>query len=217
MSWRECKSLLKLRAQVDDLWPHRDKKSDGEIGDFAHSQRKSDHNPNAAGVVTAWDCDRELGGQPEGSNDGPTAAILVAMLQASKDPRIKYLIWNAQITVKGDISKWKPYHGINAHRHHCHISVSADPQLYDDDSEWNLTASSQPTQPLQAVPVNLTLGSKGEAVKSLQTALAGHGFAVTIDGDFGPATQKAVKAFQTAFHLRPDGIAGPNTMKELGL
>jgi len=57
----------------------------------------------------------------------------------------------------------------------------------------------------------------GEAVKSLQTALAGHGFAVTIDGDFGPATQKAVKGFQAAFHLRPDGIVGPNTTKELGL
>jgi murein L,D-transpeptidase YcbB/YkuD len=217
VSWRECKSLLKLRDQVNALWPNRDKASDGTAGDLAHSQRKSDHNPNAAGVVTAWDCDRELGGQPEGSNDGPTVAILVAKLQASKDPRIKYLIWNAQITVKGDISRWKPYTGANAHKHHCHISVSADPHLYDDDSDWNLTASPQPTQPVQAVPVNLALGSKGEAVKSLQEALAGHGFAVTIDGDFGPNTQKAVKAFQAAFHLRPDGIAGPNTMKELGL
>jgi hypothetical protein len=210
MSWRECKSLLKLRDQVNALWPNRDRSSDGTIGDMAHSQRVSDHNPNKAGVVTAMDIDADL---------SPTenVGVLVASLQASKDPRIKYLIWNAQITVKGDISKWKPYHGINAHRHHCHISVSADPQLYDDDSEWNLTASPQPTQPVQAGPVNLRLGFKGEAVKSLQTALAGHGFAVTIDGDFGPATQKAVKAFQAAFHLRPDGIVGPNTMKELGL
>ena len=210
MSWRECKSLLKLRDQVNALWPNRDRSSDGTIGDMAHSQRVSDHNPNKAGVVTAMDIDADL---------SPTenVGVLVAMLQASHDPRIKYLIWNAQITVKGDISQWKLYHGINAHRHHCHISVSADPQLYDDDSEWNLTASPQPTQPVQAVPVNLALGSKGEAVKSLQTALAGHGFAVTIDGDFGPATQKAVKAFQAEFHLRPDGIVGPNTMKELGL
>ncbi len=204
MSWRECKSLLKLRDQVNAMWPDRDKSSDGTIGDLAHSQRVSDHNPNKAGVVTAMDIDADL---------SPTenVGVLVAKLQASQDPRIKYLIWNGQITVKGDISKWKPYHGVNAHRHHCHISASADPQLYDDDTEWNLTASPKPTPPVQAVET-LKLGSSGEAVKSLQIALK-----ITADGIFGPATAKAVRAFQAAHGLRVDGMAGPNTLKELGL
>lgn len=117
------------------MWPDRDKTSDGSIGDTSHQARgsKSDHNPNSRGAVTAIDIDREL------VKDGSvTVATLVAKLQASKDPRIKYIIWNAQITVPGDITKWKPYHGANAHKHHAHISVSSNPALYDDASEWNL-------------------------------------------------------------------------------
>lgn len=212
MSWREAKSLLKLRSQVDALWPNRDRRSDGEIGDLAHSKRKSDHNPNAAGVVTAWDCDRELGGQPEGSNDGPTVAILVAKLQASRDPRIKYLIWNGQITVKGDISKWKPYHGLNAHKHHMHISVSSDPKLYDDDSDWNLDATAPLSQPAEPSTHMLTKGMKGDEVKTLQHALK-----IIEDGVFGPATEKAVQAFQAEHGLRQDGMVGPQTRAALGI
>lgn len=140
MNWRLAESLKTLRTQVDALWPNRDKTSDGSIGDTAHSQRVSDHNPNSAGVVTAIDIDRELGGQPDGSRSGGTVQILVDKLQASRDPRIKYLIYSGRITKHGDISQWQPYHGANAHKHHMHISVSSDSSLYDDAREWNLGA-----------------------------------------------------------------------------
>lgn len=220
MSWRECKSLLKLREQVNAIWPNRDRRSDGEVGDLAHSKRKSDHNPNAAGVVTALDIDRELGGQPDGSNAGDTVAVLVAKLQASRDPRIKYLIWNAQITLPGDISKWKPYHGANAHKHHCHISVSSDPKLYDDAGEWDLSGTA-------TVPVNhpgtttiahpqIQFGVRGPQVGILQNALTARGFNVKVDNDFGRATEKAVKEFQHSKGLAVDGIAGPDVWKALG-
>ena len=41
-------------------------------------------------------------------------------------------------------------------------------------------------------------------------------FGVTADGEFGPATQRAVKAFQRAHGLTPDGIVGPATWAALG-
>ena len=56
----------------------------------------------------------------------------------------------------------------------------------------------------------IKLGSKGNAVKSLQQALN-----LTIDGDFGPKTEKAVKEFQVKNHLTADGIVGNNTWNTL--
>ncbi len=49
------------------------------------------------------------------------------------------------------------------------------------------------------------------AVKELQLALTLSGFLTTMDGDFGPVTQKNVKGYQLAHDLKPDGIVGPLT------
>ncbi len=58
----------------------------------------------------------------------------------------------------------------------------------------------------------LKQGLKGAPVKRLQEKLG-----LIIDGDFGPATMKAVKAFQTKAGLVVDGIAGPDTFAAMGL
>ena len=58
----------------------------------------------------------------------------------------------------------------------------------------------------------LRLGARGEAVRQLQRDLAALGFFLAADGDFGPATQKAVRDFQRAHGLAADGIAGPETL-----
>lgn len=67
---------------------------------------------------------------------------------------------------------------------------------------------------------NLRKGDKGEEVKILQQALLAKGYDLGkfgADGSFGAATEKAVKAFQTASNLKADGIAGKNTVTALGL
>ena len=62
----------------------------------------------------------------------------------------------------------------------------------------------------------LRRGSRGEAVGMLQTALTAAGHALVADGIFGPATERAVRAFQTRNRLVVDGVAGPATMAALG-
>ena len=61
----------------------------------------------------------------------------------------------------------------------------------------------------------LRRGAQGEQVKKLQRALSRAGFAVTADGVFGPATERAVRAAQSARGLVADGVVGPLTWKAL--
>lgn len=58
-------------------------------------------------------------------------------------------------------------------------------------------------------------GSKGQKVKLIQEWLILNNFNLVIDGDFGPATDYAVKAFQEERGLEADGIVGPNTFGQL--
>ena len=61
----------------------------------------------------------------------------------------------------------------------------------------------------------LTEGDTGPAVQTLQTRLNVWGATLTVDGNFGPATLAAVKAFQAAQKLTVDGIVGPQTWSAL--
>jgi immune inhibitor A len=82
------------------------------------------------------------------------------------------------------------------------IGASADPMSV----EFDVAATSGATDPV------LKRGSKGAAVLRLQKALLALGFNPgPLDGDFGSRTEKAVKAYQTARGLDPDGIVGPLT------
>ena len=64
----------------------------------------------------------------------------------------------------------------------------------------------------------LKKGSFGSEVTRLQERLKERGFDPgNIDGDFGPATDAAVRAFQASKGLLVDGIVGPRTLDALGL
>jgi len=51
----------------------------------------------------------------------------------------------------------------------------------------------------------------GPAVEAVQSQVNSRVNILTVDGDFGPRTSDAVKAFQGPVGLQPDGIVGPNT------
>ena len=61
-------------------------------------------------------------------------------------------------------------------------------------------------------------GSKGSAVKEMQELLLQKGYDLGkwgADGDFGQATEAAVKQFQKDWGLKQDGIVGPATWEKL--
>lgn len=61
-------------------------------------------------------------------------------------------------------------------------------------------------------------GSRGEEVRQIQTKLKRWGYYNgNVDGIYGSETQEAVRYFQRKNGLTVDGIAGPNTLKAMGI
>jgi peptidoglycan hydrolase-like protein with peptidoglycan-binding domain len=216
---RSVESLKVLLAQINALAPKRNKASDGWIGDVKHMARHSDHNPEPDGTVDA----RDFTNDPTGGCDMRKVCDAIA---ASKDKRVSYMICNGQIMAGRMGPKpwvWRKYNGANGHYHHGHISVLDEGQ--DDKTPWKIEAAfkkgavTKPTEDLTVKQVSsvMHLGSKGPFVKELQNNLNTLGYGpLTVDGDFGDGTDKAVRAFQKAMKLKVDGWAGPGTLRTIG-
>jgi hypothetical protein len=127
---RRSKAAETLRRQINAAAPNRQRHSDGWIGDAAHRSRKSDHNPNAAGVVLAEDITHD----PKGGMD---AGALAEVLRREKDARLDYVIHNKRIFSKAQGWSWRSYSG-HPHTGHVHISFAKDPKLYDDGKDWTI-------------------------------------------------------------------------------
>jgi hypothetical protein len=129
--------LDQLLKQINSSFPNRNKASDGGIGDAAHASRGSDHNPwfvlNGRNWVTARDF----------THDPAHGADMNRMsdeLAASRDPRIKYIIFNGLILdsrVGNRPWQWMPYHGTNPHTKHMHVSVMPNASILLT-ARWNL-------------------------------------------------------------------------------
>ncbi len=77
---------------------------------------------------------------------------------------------------------------------------------------YNITADTNSVETLSK------LGSRGDEVRRIQKKLKELGFYNgNVDGVYGSATKKAVIAFQQNCGINADGIAGPKTLKFLGL
>ena len=197
---RIARALGTLRAQVNAFAPKRSKKTDGWIGDRAHMERASDHNPNQAGVVTALDITHDPAG-------GLDSYKLAETLRQNRDDRIKYVISAGKI-FSSTVSpwQWRKYTGSNSHHQHVHVSVDSSPALYDDARKWLLDGGPLKSAPTRTTPPTLWRGAKGKDVKRLQALLR-----IKADGAFGPPTERAVRNFQKRNRLTVDGVAGMYT------
>jgi hypothetical protein len=58
-------------------------------------------------------------------------------------------------------------------------------------------------------------GDRSQAVRNLQKSLNQHGAKLNVDGDYGDATEHAVRAYQIKVGLVADGVAGSKTLSAL--
>ena len=117
---RLCKAGQQLREQIDDAFPDRDRTSDGWIGDTRHAARKSDHNPDASGVVRALDIDADLRSHASETFDLADQLRILA----KSDKRIAYIIFAGKIASRKSLWRWVKYKGINPHHKHIHFSFT---------------------------------------------------------------------------------------------
>lgn len=82
-------------------------------------------------------------------------------------------------------------------------------------SALNFTVINNPHESVQTLS---KLGSRGEEVRQVQQKLKSLGYYKgSVDGIYGVQTKNAVIAFQKNCGITADGIAGPKTLKYLGL
>lgn len=195
-----------LRIHRDDFinrkWPNRDRSLDGWIGDASHQATGSpesggsDHNANKRNMVDATDTDK----------DGIHVPSVIASMLVH--PSTRYVIFNRKIMSSYSAFHPQEYTGRNPHTGHIHRSIfqSATAENRVTSYKFVLAPMSWPL---------LKRGSEGVAVGELQAYLIGYGYNLRLDRDFGPATEKAVKAFQAARKIAADGQVGPVTRAKL--
>lgn len=152
MAWRVAVSLNVLLAQINNINPHRNKASDGSIGDASHTAN-SDHMPKD---FPAWGNDivtaRDFTHDPA---HGVSMDTITEALRLSRDLRIKYVIWRDRIfssyAVGGRAAwQWGPYTG--AYHNHGHVSVVGNSRS-DQTTSWNVgpTGGNVPTADQYAI------------------------------------------------------------------
>lgn len=204
MAWRPAKSLIVLRDQINAMAPNRKKTSDGILGDAAHRARKSEHNPDANGVVRALDITHDPA-------HGVDAGQIADQLRRSRDPRILYVISNRRIASPPGWA-WRSYGGTNPHTMHFHTSVVASAAKYDDTRPWTIKPGISAGEQVFSRPILRRGSTRVTDVKVLQRLLK-----ITANGVFDKVTEDAVKAFQASKGLVVDGIVGPYSWQSLGL
>jgi peptidoglycan hydrolase-like protein with peptidoglycan-binding domain len=189
----------------------------GAVTGIVHPERRpystgGTPDPNA---VTFEIDNSSVGGDWPVSSEAVESLIDVIVFHASQSPRAGkgFALNQKDVTQAEFFIAW-----------HSQYKATACPgpflnsQLDYIVAECNKRASSpaQPSAPKPSTPSKpsgnrvVKLGSTGESVKYVQTILG-----LKVDGQFGPITDKAVRAFQASNGLVVDGIVGPITYAAL--
>ena len=220
MSWRLAKSLETLLSQINALSPQRSKKSDGTKGDAAHAARKSDHNPDADGIVRALDITHDPA-------HGIRIQTIADVLVKNRDARISYIICNGKIVSSSKVGNaaawtWRKYSGANKHDKHIHISVKGGDARHDA-RRWRgleeviprviapAEKAPKPATPKPAAPADIYTSKA--MVQVVQGRLVELGYPLgsrlpdgTFDGRLGTLTKSAIRDFRADNSL-PEGEA----------
>ena len=126
MTPKLCAAGVTLRQQVNNVYPDRDKRSDGWIADARHVSAGVSDQIAKDGIVRAIDLDRDLHGVPK-PDVMPYLADQLRLLAKSKRDggRLSYIIFDGLIASPKKSWAWRKYMGSNQHRHHMHCSFTS--------------------------------------------------------------------------------------------
>ena len=219
--WYAAPSLVGLRKEVDARWPGRSRSSDGVIGDTRHAARTNSHNPVGAGNGPGVGTRGAVHALDITSDGIDVAAMLSAVVG---DPRVWYVIHDGQIWSR--TTGWAPIaHQGDPHTTHVHVNLREDSQAAavaaeNDTRSWFGGEGGVSPAFLQMPSATSSLTT--EQTRRLQQSLIGKGYSIPAGptGKYGAQTTAAVVAFQKAqgwSGSQADGIAGPETLRRLGV
>lgn len=147
-AWIVVPALNALLDEINEVAPDRDKASDGSIGDQAHSESESDHNPDETGnadtdsdsinEVRARDFDKDL--RRPGLTMEMICQFLVMGCRSGRITWIKYLIFNGRIWSAARDWVTRTYTGSNPHDKHMHVSCKPDTASENSTAKVGLAA-----------------------------------------------------------------------------
>ena len=145
--------------------------------------------------------------EPDLANDPQIAADLLALFLKSKEARTR-----VALALK-DYAKARRYvngghHGLEAFTNAFQTGLALIKGSHTSEQ-----ASGQERPVLRLTTPNM----QGEWVRKVQSAIQADGIAITVDGFFGPGSERAVKQFQQKYGLSADGVVGPKTYERLSL
>lgn len=171
--------LATLRAEFNALNPSRDKGSDGWIGDAAHQQETSDHNPDAQGRVLAVDID----------STGPWPVSFSTLVESLRgDARLEYIIWNRRIASRGQGWTWRTYTGTSdPHTGHAHFSARHDHTGNTSTAPWPLEDVPMPLNQTDLDKIEAIIDDRINALLLKQTTLTEPDGTHTLETPIGKA------------------------------
>jgi hypothetical protein len=157
--WVLIPCLRALFAEFDRIAPSRDHASDGSVGDAAHQQEVSDHNPDEVGKVPIHDADHinevhaidvDTDLRESDLTMEKVVQFLLGRCRSGAEKRLRYMIYNRRIWSASSGWVQKAYTGPSPHTEHAHFSASYDTKLEASTASWHL----------EEIPVALTSADK---------------------------------------------------------
>jgi hypothetical protein len=145
--WVLIPCLKVLFAEFDRIAPSRDHASDGSIGNTAHQNEVSDHNPDETGKVPIHDADRVNEVHAIDVDNNLRAGdltmevvvqFLLARCRSGAEKRLRYIIYNRRIWSASSGWVQKTYTGPSPHTEHAHFSGSYETKLEASTASWHL-------------------------------------------------------------------------------
>jgi hypothetical protein len=170
--WILVPCLVQLRDEFNEIAPNRAKGADGSIGDQAHADRTSDHNPDETGAVPIRDADstnevHALDITTDLNQPGLTLEMVVQHIirrcRSGAENRLRYIIFNRRIWAADENWIQQTYAGTNdPHTGHAHFSASYVSAREASTASWHL----------EDIPVALTSDDKSWLSAQIKAAVA---------------------------------------------
>jgi hypothetical protein len=228
-SWTLVPCLVALRDEFNAVAPARDKASDGSIGDEAHADRESDHNPDESGATHDEDSDSKnevhaidvdaSGPWPATMSMQAACDLLVKNHREGRDDRLQTIIYNSRIATNDNGWKWANYSGSNSHTAHAHFSSEYTTGEESDTSPWGIAEKWEETMDQATFNARMDgWASTANGKKALEkAALADVVNRIGTDGEPLPATdpnpQMGVNS--SLQYLAKDLLEVKNQLKDL--